>query len=159
MPWSALSQSEQYAAGKRFERLIGEGIEPIILHLGDHDPSGIDMTRDNRERLSMFAWAQVEVRRLALNFDQVQQYRPPPNPAKETDSRCGPYILKYGPSSWELDALDPRTIDRIVSSEIESLVDQAVWDEAQEHEERNRELLRSVHSRWSDVAEMFGDGQ
>lgn len=104
----------------------------------------------------MFAWAPVEVRRLALNFDQVQQYRPPPNPAKETDSRCGPYILKYGPSSWELDALDPRTIDRIVSSEIETLVDHALWNEARGREELNLGLLRSVHSRWTQVAEMFG---
>ena len=25
-----------------------------IIHLGDHDPSGIDMTRDIQERLQMF---------------------------------------------------------------------------------------------------------
>ena len=41
------SESEQYKAGKRFEALLARGVTPIVLHLGDHDPSGLDMTRDN----------------------------------------------------------------------------------------------------------------
>jgi hypothetical protein len=68
------SESEQYGAGKRFEAAIAAGLTPIVLHLGDHDPNGLDMTRDNRDRLALFARHPVEVRRLALNIDQVQQY-------------------------------------------------------------------------------------
>lgn len=150
------SQSEQYAAGKRFERWLADGVAPIVLHLGDHDPSGIDMTRDNRDRLTMFAWEDVEVRRLALNFDQVERYRPPPNPAKDTDSRCGPYIEKFGPNSWELDALDPRTIDQLIDVEIKTLVDPELWREAQEREQRNRSILSAVHGRWDEVEDLFG---
>jgi hypothetical protein len=102
------SQSEAYKAGKRHELYIADDLKPLVLHLGDHDPSGIDMTRDNTDRLDLFARSGVEVRRLALNWDQVQQYRPPPNPAKETDSRCAGYVAEYGHESWELDALDPK---------------------------------------------------
>jgi hypothetical protein len=69
--------------------------------LGDHDPNGLDMTRDNRERLAMFARQDVEVRRLALNFEQIQQYNPPPNFAKETDSRYARYVDQYGNNCWE----------------------------------------------------------
>jgi hypothetical protein len=68
------SQSEQYRAGKRFEGVQNKGQKPIVLHLGDHDPSGIDMTRDNTDRLKMFAGEDVEVRRLALNMDQVRRH-------------------------------------------------------------------------------------
>lgn len=150
------SQSEMYAAGKRFERLIAEGVTPVVLYLGDHDPSGIDMTRDNQERLSMFAWDAVEVRRLALNYDQVERYRPPPNPAKETDSRCGPYIAQFGDKSWELDALDPRAIDGLIDAEIAGLVDDDLWNEAKAEEERNRSILRAVHEQWDEVEQMFG---
>ncbi|NLS25740.1 hypothetical protein S2M10_07100 [Sphingomonas sp. S2M10] len=153
------SQSEQYAAGKRFSALLDRGIEPIVLHLGDHDPSGIDMTRDNRDRLSMFAWAPVEVRRLALNFDQVQRYRPPPNPAKETDSRAGSYIERFGAKSWELDALDPRTIDQLISDEISGIVDRSLWNAAAAHEAQNRSILSAVHQQWGVVASTFGDGR
>ena len=43
--------------------------------------SGIDMTRDIQERLSMFG-ADVYVKRVALTMNQISTYNPPPNPAK-----------------------------------------------------------------------------
>lgn len=116
-----ISQSEQWRAGKRYQEAMESGKIPLVIHLGDHDPSGIDMTRDNAERLSMFACADIEVRRIALNWDQVEAYKPPPNPAKETDSRSGGYIRQFGNASWELDALEPRVIDRLIRHEIESI--------------------------------------
>lgn len=71
---------------------------PIILHLGDHDPSGLDMTRDIQDRISLF-WGLVDsesklrlpitVIRLGLNMDQIRRYDPPENFAKLTDSRAG----------------------------------------------------------------------
>jgi len=120
-----VSQSEQWRAGVRFR-----GDQPtVIIHLGDHDPSGIDMTRDNADRLAMFAGAhKTEVRRIALNADQVEQYEPPPNPAKETDSRFQEYERLYGDQSWELDALEPATIADLIRSEVESIRDPDLWD-------------------------------
>ena len=67
------SQSEQYKAGKRFAGLFDQGLIPLVLHLADHDPNGIDMTRDNTERLALYARQDVEVRRIALNIDQVRR--------------------------------------------------------------------------------------
>lgn len=72
-----VSQSEQYAAGKRFARMDRVGRSPVVLYLGDHDPSGMDMTRDHVDRLAMFARWPVEVRRLALNMSQIEEYDPP----------------------------------------------------------------------------------
>ena len=95
-----VSQSEMWAAAQRLsqeERNRGD-MRSVILHLGDHDPSGVDMTRDIQERLAMFGAATV-VRRIALTYDQVQAYNPPPNPAKLTDSRCKAYIERYGDES------------------------------------------------------------
>jgi 3-oxoacyl-[acyl-carrier protein] reductase len=57
------SQSEQYKAGRRFDKCRASGKKPIVLHLGDHDPNGLDMTRDNTDRLRMFAREPIEVRR------------------------------------------------------------------------------------------------
>lgn len=145
------SQSEQWRAGKRFERVKAEGLIPIILHLGDHDPSGIDMTRDNRDRLTLFAYEDVEVRRLALNIDQVRRYRPPPNPAKETDSRSTRYTEKFGNKCWELDALDPPVIARLIENELEDLIDLSMWEPAQVREEKQRSLLKKIYGNWSVV--------
>lgn len=146
------SQSEHYSAGQRFSRYIAAGQKPIVFHLGDHDPSGIDMTRDNQDRITMFAESDVEVVRIALNFDQVQKHKPPPNPAKETDSRSAGYIERFGSKSWELDALDPRTIDKLLRTHIEGLLDDEKWSEAKEKEAANREKLDSVSDNWEDVA-------
>jgi hypothetical protein len=57
------SQSEQYKAGRRFDKCRASGKKPIVLHLGYHDPNGLDMTRDNTDRLRMFAREPIEVRR------------------------------------------------------------------------------------------------
>ena len=94
----------------------------MILHLGDHDPSGVDMTRDIQERLRMFE-SDVEVKRIALTMEQIKLYNPPPNPAKITDSRCQGYIEKYGCESWELDALNPTIIKDLISKEVDVLTD------------------------------------
>lgn len=146
------SQSEQYAAGKRFASLNELGITPIVLHLGDHDPSGIDMTRDNADRLAMFARHGVEVRRLALNMNQIEEYGPPPNPAKETDSRFANYSAEYNTDeSWELDALEPQVISELIRTEIDRDIDLEAWNAAYDASEQNRETLSAIADRWDAV--------
>ena len=145
------SQSEQWRAGQRFKEYEAEGQQVKVLHLGDHDPSGIDMTRDNRDRLDLFTdYNNVEVIRLALNEDQVRQYNPSPNPAKLTDTRAADYISKFGEQSWELDALDPRVIDALISSNIERYIDWDKWNEVKEKETETKEKLARMAKRFKD---------
>ena len=139
-----VSQSELYEAGKRIERYRDEGKDTVVIHLGDHDPSGIDMTRDNEERLRMFSGGYVEVRRIALNIDQVRQYNPPPNPAKLTDSRAGDYIAKHGRSSWELDALEPRVLQKLVQDTIDDYKDEDAWQEREDLLHDHKEQLDEI---------------
>ena len=147
------SQSAQYAASKRFLSYMHNKQKPIILHLGDHDPSGIDMTRENGAKVELLVGRHVEVRRLALNMDQVKQYDPPPNPAKATDARFAGYADKYGLESWELDALDPTVIDALINTQIVGIIDEKKWNAARKHEELGREQLQAVSDRWDDVSE------
>ncbi|MEU1600459.1 hypothetical protein ABZ468_48860 [Streptomyces sp. NPDC005708] len=134
------------------------GQKPVVIHLGDHDPSGIDMTRDIGERLALFG-ADVEVRRIALNMDQVDAYDPPPNPAKLTDSRATAYIREYGRSSWELDALDPTSLDQLIEDEIDSWRDDDLWDRATQAMWQNQALLELVSQRWPEVAALVAGRQ
>jgi hypothetical protein len=151
-----VSQSEQYKAGKRFARYLAGGLTPIVLHLGDHDPSGLDMTRDNRERLAMFAGEEIEVRRIALNMNQVRQYRPPPNPAKETDTRFSAYVENYGTEqSWELDALAPNVIADLIRAEIEKLIDHSKWRKAEAKSRDNRAILAKASANWAKVEKLL----
>lgn len=139
-----VSQSETWAAGRRAAAYKKTAQELIILHLGDHDPSGMDMTRDNRDRLSLFANIGVTVRRLALNMDQVEQYNPPPNPAKVTDSRAKSYIQEFGDSSWELDALEPQVIGDLIRHSVYEVRDDSLMAVQTERQARHREQLVEV---------------
>lgn len=153
-----VSQSEQWAAGKRFAEYVEGGQDVVLLHLGDHDPSGLDMTRDNDERLALFARTPgITVRRLALNRDQIDTYDPPPNPAKLTDSRYRAYYLEHGGESWELDALDPRVIGELIGDAVAEYRDEDAWAAMSDREDDARERLRNVQARWSEIVEFLDD--
>jgi hypothetical protein len=152
------SQSELFSAGERFRRAWNTKKSGVILHLGDHDPSGLDMTRDVKERMDVmvgFSW--VDVRRLALNMDQIEEYNPPPNPAKDTDARFEGYQEEFGDSSWELDALDPDAIADLIRDQLEEIVDPAAWAEAQRTEHESVASLQRVADRWDEVVDFVAD--
>ena len=146
------SQSEQWRAGKRFIGHLDNGQDVIVLYLGDHDPSGVHMTEDHRRRLSMFTGQTVEVRRLALNMAQIEEFNPPPNPAKMTDTRTNAYIMEFGNDCWELDALEPTVIDGLIRKAVAELRDEERWEEAVREEQRGRALLGKCAAQWGDIA-------
>lgn len=115
-----------------------------ILYFGDHDPSGLDMIRDIRERLEVFGLF-VDVVPVALNMEQIKKFQPPPNPAKITDPRAGWYIKEYGKTSWELDALPPAELNRLVEDSILERIDYELYDEMCLHEAWDKlELKRKI---------------
>lgn len=150
-----VSQSEMWAAARRHLRARDNGKKSLILHLGDHDPSGIDMTRDIMDRLALFG-ASVTVERLALNWDQVEEYNPPPNPAKLTDSRANGYIDRFGLESWELDALTPTVLSDLIEKAVLAVRNESAWERAVSRETRERNHLGEVKDRWEEVVEFLG---
>ena len=186
-----VSQSELHAAAERFQAYIQGGQKVVVVHLGDHDPSGLDMTRDIATRVGRFLtvgldlldpgepsdpefeayllgpgaavgefdtfgdepWFQV--RRIALNWDQVQTYNPPPNPAKMTDSRAGDYVAKYGRESWELDALDPEVLNTLIADEVDAWTQPDRFDGLRRRERTERAQLTAVKDNWDAIVEEF----
>jgi len=145
-----VSQSSMWEAAQRFIGQERKGKESHLIHLGDHDPSGIDMTRDIQDRLQLFL-SRCEVDRIALTMEQVKEYNPPPNPAKITDSRCKTYIAEHGEESWELDALDPHTITRLIQDEVEHLTDEEKRDALIATQDSHREDILMVANKWNFV--------
>ena len=139
------SSTAMYDAAQRFNDAASRGKWPVVIYLGDHDPSGIDMSRDIRDRLELMTYELgVAVERLALNFDQVEEYQPPPNPTKLKDSRAMDYITLYGMESWELDALEPQVLDGMISGAIEQFMDLGLYERMVEREEGEREAIREA---------------
>jgi hypothetical protein len=140
----------------------------LVLYLGDHDPSGIDMTRDVYERLALFLGQggfsddddgqggfendDLHVRRLALNMDQIEQYQPPPNPAKMTDSRAAEYVRRFGNESWELDALEPTVLADLVRTAVEKVRDTTLWQEVEARETQMKGYLLEQADRYRDAS-------
>ena len=151
-----VSQSAQWRAAQRLLQYSEDGQTPVILHFGDHDPSGIDMTRDIAERMELFGMP-LEVRRLALNMEQIEEQSPPPNPAKMTDSRFEGYLLEYGDESWELDALEPAVLAGLVEQEVLSFRDDDDWERRTEEDEGNCEQLRLIARHWEEVGNLLDD--
>lgn len=192
------SVSELHVAAERVFRYLESGEQVTILHIGDHDPSGIDMSRDIEDRLRTFIhndWARTwamehglygqvtrgqikgsmrrvmgengshigswedpwQVKRIALNIDQVERYSPPPNPAKQTDARFERYMAETGlDESWELDALDPTVLQDLIQAEIDEIRDEEIWAEENDRMDRHREVLRAVANNWAEIARQYG---
>jgi hypothetical protein len=150
------SQSEMWRAAMRFSSYRKDGKIPIVFHFGDHDPSGIDMTRDIDDRIKMFMGG-VPVERLALNMNQVEEFNPPPNPAKITDSRAKVYIQEYGDESWELDALDPDTLAGLIRDAILRIRDEKAWQAAVDEENDGQNKLHIMADHYGKVEEFIID--
>ena len=150
------SQTAMWEAGMRIKRYVRNGQAVVIFHLGDHDPSGIDMTRDIRDRLELFVGRAVQVNRIALTMEQVEQYNPPPNPAKQTDSRFQSYVDAYGDESWELDALEPSVLVRLIRDNVREIIDRDAWQEAVQEQEQDRAELRAIAGSYQRAVESVG---
>lgn len=137
------SASAMHDAAERFIEKEEDGKTSIILYLGDHDPSGIDMVRDIQSRMEIFG-SSVEVKRIALNYDQIQKFDPPPNPAKMDDPRADDYVEKYGHTSWELDALSPKDLNKLLKTEIENYLDVSKYNLVCRQEEFEKQQLHKL---------------
>lgn len=153
-----VSASEMYDTAYRLAGYAEEGKSVTVLHLGDHDPSGTQMSDNIAERIALLTREieGVQVNRIALNLDQIRTYNPPENTAKESDSRYKSYCRRYGTTkSWELDSMPPSALAELVDQEIEKLVDMEIWDRDIEAEKAPLANLLDVGEKWAERGSNF----
>ena len=140
------SSTAIYNMSKRLIEKLSNGKQIHIFYLGDHDPSGLDMNRDIIDRLKEFIagdWIyEVVFRHIALTHEQIDRYKPPPNPAKVQDPRAGKYISEFGTSSWEVDALRPEVMVDVIEDAIKGIIDEEKYDVWLEKEQEHKGELR-----------------
>jgi len=141
------STTALYDASKRF--LSHPDKECVLLYIGDHDPSGLDMVRDVSERLHTFECV-VKVEQVALLKEQISQFNLPPNPTKHTDSRAAKYSAQYGEGSWEVDALPPEVLTSSAEGAIARHLDKKLLQDAEIHEAK-------VSACFIELAKTLGD--
>lgn len=137
------SASAMFSAAARFNSIGGKR-DKLLFYLGDHDPSGEDMVRDIDSRLVEFGVRNLSVVKLALTMPQIEEFDPPPNPAKTTDSRFAKYAARHGNESWEVDALPPDELQRIIRQAFEEIVDHSAMEDVKTREKRGKKALRGA---------------
>ena len=135
------SITAMFNASQRFQEQLDNDKSCHIIYLGDHDPSGLDMIRDIKDRMSTFQIDGLDVNQIALTQAQIKKYNPPSNPAKENDPRSKWYIEEFGYTSWELDALKPQVLTKLLESEIKKLLDLELYNEIIQQEDQEKEKL------------------
>ena len=153
------SASTMYNLSQRIKEKICDGKKAVILYLGDHDPSGLDMVRDINKRITEFLTGgdfgaeldedDFKVVPLALTMQQIKKYNPPPNPAKITDPRAKWYLAEIGNKSWELDALEPKVLSKIAEKGILEFIDLGKYQEWIDREKREKEALEKFGEKLS----------
>lgn len=114
----------------------------IILYLGDFDPTGLDVDTTVSQKVMEYGGGDFEFRRIALTMEQVKEYNLTPNYAKISDTRAAKYIARYGNDTWELDALPPDVLTKIIKDEVEGLIDRDIWEEREEKINKIRESIK-----------------
>ena len=128
---------------------VGSLQEAVVLYFGDHDPDGWQIPRSAEETMNTLAQVHnldtppIRFIRVALLMSQINQYKPPPFPAKTTSSRYAGYYREHGiKDAWELDALSPRVLDGLIRSNVARHWDGSIHDHWQELARTNRVILR-----------------
>ena len=96
---------------------------------------------------------------IALTMEQVNEFHPPPNPAKMTDPRAKWYIEEHGDKSWEVDALPPEEMMDLVRDSITAYInDPEDFKAIQDEDERQKKKLKDlVDKYWKDDEEESDD--
>ena len=121
-----------------------QGRPAVLITAGDFDPSGVDITRDFIERTG--CWEQVH--RVALDWDQVQEYELPENTDPEVmaklrkDPRAAEFEREHGfLKRCELDALPPDVLRTMYRDVIDLYWDEDAYQAALDLEEDDRDEL------------------
>lgn len=154
------SASAMFDSYQRFRNAYTDGQKIKILYLGDYDPSGIDMIRDIRDRTLEFMMGGNEgittledaaeeyrfsVESIALTIEQINQYEPPPNPAKMSDPRANKFVAEHGDTSWEVDALKPEVLNKLLDDAILENIDYDTYQSIVDSEAADKTKLRTLY--------------
>jgi len=134
---------------KALDRARRRGVG-LVLYIGDFDPSGLLIEAVAQEEMDHKTG--IRFVRLALTIDQIRRFKPPSRPVNLKDSRAKEYIEKYGDRCWEVEAIRPRTLYRLIEAGLKEAVPPEYLADA-EARERAARLARPVTERLRQVIE------
>lgn len=104
------------------ERIAGREVPTLVLHVGDHDPSGLAMFNaiaEDVEAMAAYDGGEVTFNRIAVTVEQIRRHNLPTAPAKDTDKRSA----WVGGGTVQAEALPPDVLTAEVRQAVTSLID------------------------------------
>lgn len=150
------STTMKYDAAVRFlERWQKSGRRTVLLHLGDHDPSGMaifnnieadvgQMIMDLDDTADTVFDPITDFVRVAVTVEQAEELDLESAPPKPSDSRTVTWVGE----TYQCEAIDPETLAGIVQDAVTEQIDTDLFDEMMAEEEREREWLRTTYPEW-----------
>lgn len=127
--------------GSAAEALEAEWRPAYLYYFGDHDPSGVDISRHTEKQLRELApSADITFERVAVIPAQIEAWKLPTRPTKKTDTRA----KRFKGESVELDALKPERLRRLVRDCIERHIDPDILEGTRRVEAAERATLREM---------------
>lgn len=118
---------------------LSTAISTTVLHIGDHDPSGVHIFNSLREDITAFANyydGDIQFTRLAVLPEHIAKYDLPTAPPKKSDRRSF-----EGDKTVQAEALDPAVMSQLVRESIESRLDIDAYHLALGQEEIERKEI------------------
>ena len=129
---------------ERFDKAIMKGLSPILIHLGDLDPSGVQIPKSMKRLFLEYHSLDIDVRQISLTPEQCVKHNLPQtfDAAKEDDPNIKRWYEEYGNQPpTELDALHPEKLKELVTESLSNIYDMGEVDEQRQAEIKERNLL------------------
>lgn len=148
---------------ERYEKAVWMGKRPVLIYMGDLDPSGVSIPKALQRNLRDHHGIDVELIRAALNPGQVKAYGLPESldAAKRSDPNYKAWASVYGNQSpVELDALHPIDLQDITRQALMQAYDMSGLEKQIAIEEEERRLITTIRRRvesvlYSEFPEIF----
>ena len=132
------SVSFLHTAAEAIRAQAERGKPAHLYYLGDHDPSGVDISRHVEERIREHVpQADLHFERIAVTPEQISAWSLPTRPTKRTDTRS----RNFDGGSVEVDAIPPAQLRQLVRDAIEQNIDRRALRVLMAAEESEREML------------------
>lgn len=127
--------------------------KPIwAYYIGDHDPSGRDIERNIRERLTEFSGREFSWRRLAVEPEHFEEFGIIPLAPKKKDTRYRRFLERYGPDCAEVEAVPADVLRGMVEDAIRAHIPAGQWERLQKIEQEEK-------AGWQRAMEKIGGGR
>jgi hypothetical protein len=124
--------------------VASQGRPTEVLHIGDHDPSGVSMFLAFLEDVEAFTrelGGNATFTRLAVTPEQIERYDLDTAPPKKDDKRA------FSGDTCQAEALAPDVLANILRAAIEQRIDRRVYERVLKRERQvRRELLAKLES-------------